>query len=116
MGMFKKMSGILINVLTLLMRLIILALMLVWSCIPPPPKEGSEAAPEEPQPTGVGMLVGGDRERRELERRTSREEAVFGEDCYGVYEEDGDYIGGISEDVSERGEGGGLGGAEGNGP
>lgn len=47
---FKKISGILISVRTLLIRLIILLLML-WS-LPPgcwPPKEGSEAE-ELPQP------------------------------------------------------------------
>jgi hypothetical protein len=69
------------------MRLIIFALMLALSGPPPPTKEGSFCV--EPHPTIPRTLVhmyyavG-------IEGHTPREEAVFGEDCYCVYEKNRD--------------------------
>lgn len=84
------MSGILINVRTELIRLIIFDLMLVLSCMPPP-KEGSDCW-DEPQPTvlrvSFGRLGFGQSAKG---RRTSSEESIFGEYCYGVYEQDGHF-------------------------
>ena len=79
---------LLISVLTELIKLIIFALTLVLSCAPLPPKEASFW--ELPHPTSnllVWVLEG----RSGCCGNTPREEAVFGEDGYGVDEEDGDW-------------------------
>ena len=82
--------ALLMSVRTLLIKLIILALILVLSCIPPPPNDGSMLW-LEPHPT-VRELVSLAFEERTARKRTACEEAIFGEYCYGIDKEDRDYV------------------------
>lgn len=72
----------------------IFAFTLVLSAMLFPPKPGSDMVEEEPQPTTHkrALVTAGLVEGVNCSGRTASEEAVFGEDCYGVDEENGHWI------------------------
>lgn len=88
-------SILLINVLTELIKLIIFALMLALSCMPP--KAGSFCVDPHPTTHPVSILA---IHSHVSVRHTSREESIFREDGDGVDEEHGYYH--MSEVVDYR--------------